>query len=53
MTHEERAKQSSDPYQYCIAHFAFRELDRCNRTITFRFDDGSELTFSIRYVVKL
>lgn len=53
MTHAEQAKQSSDPYQYCIAHFEARYIDRAERTIRFVFADESEVTFSVRYVVKL
>lgn len=53
MTHAEQAKQSSDPYQYCIAHFEARYIDRAERTILFVFADESEVTFSVRYVVKL
>ena len=52
MSHAERALESPDPYQYCIAHFAYRELDRVGHSITFKFEDGSELTFDIRYEVR-
>lgn len=47
----ERATLADDPYGYCIAHFSLRTLDRDLRTVTFKFDDGSELTFNIHYEV--
>lgn len=50
-TRAERATLADDPYGYCIAHFSLRTLDRDLRTVTFKFDDGSELTFNIRYEV--
>lgn len=52
MSHAERALQAPDPYHYCIGHFVFRELDRVGHSITFKFEDGSELTFDIRYEVR-
>lgn len=50
-TRSERATLADDPYGYCIAHFSLRTLDRDLRTVTFKFDDGSELTFNICYEV--
>lgn len=52
MSHAEQALLAPDPYHYCIGHFVFRELDRVGRSITFKFEDGSELTFDIRYEVR-
>lgn len=47
----ELARLADDPYGYCIAHFSLRTLDRELRTVTFKFDDESEITFNIRYEV--
>jgi hypothetical protein len=52
MSHRDRALEAPDTYKYCIGHFVFRELDRVGHSITFKFDDGSELTFDIRYEVR-
>lgn len=51
MSRAELARLADDPYGYCIAHFSLRTLDRDLHTVTFKFDDGSELTFNIRYEV--
>jgi hypothetical protein len=51
MTIAEEALRSDDPYSFGIARFALRTLDRENRKITFKFDDGSEIIFNIRYEV--
>lgn len=50
-TRAELARLADDPYGYCIAHFSMRSVDRELRTVTFKFEDGSELTFNIRYEV--
>lgn len=52
-TRAELARLAYDPYGYCIAHFSLRTLDRELRTVKFKFDDESELTFNIRYEVAL
>lgn len=51
MSRADLAHLADDPYGYCIAHFSLRTLDRDLRTVTFKFDDGSELTFNICYEV--
>lgn len=50
-TRAQLARLADDPYGYCIAHFSMRSVDREMRTVTFKFEDGSELTFNIRYEV--
>lgn len=45
----DRAIRAEDPYQFSIAHFKERVLDRENRTITFVFADMTALTFKISY----
>jgi hypothetical protein len=50
-TRAELARLADDPYGYCMAHFSLRTLDRELRTVAFKFDDESELTFNIRYEV--
>lgn len=52
-TRAELARLADDPYGYCIAHFSLRTLDRELRTVTFKFDDESQLTFNIRYEVSV
>lgn len=51
VTIAERAVMADDPYDYCVARFALRTLDRELRTVTFHFADESSLTFNIRYEV--
>lgn len=49
MTRSQQALTQSDPYQFSIAHFVYRTLDREGKTITFFFADQSTLTFKISY----
>lgn len=51
VTIAERAVMADDPYDYCIARFTWRALDRKLRKVTFHFADESSLTFNIRYEV--
>lgn len=52
MSHRDRALEAPDPYKYCIANHISRSKPWGESHVTFYFEDGSELTFDIRYEVR-
>lgn len=52
MSHAEQALLAPNPYNYCVAHFERREMPWGESRVTFYFNDGSQLTFDIRYEVR-